>query len=91
MPRHSAAVVIEFFTARIRGHYEGDSQKYRNDPAAPADPLALARDLLIERGTSLDLLDAMVETVRGEVRAAVDGARAAADPTLMSAFAEVYA
>lgn len=89
--RERRPIVLEFFTTRVRGHYEGDSQRYRNDAAPPVDPLAVARDLLIERGAAPAELDALVEAIRGEVHAAVETARRSPDPTIESAAAEVYA
>ena len=89
--RERRPIVLEFFTTRVRGHYEGDSQRYRNDPAPPVDPLAVARTLLLEQGAAEAELDAMAETVRAEVRAAVEAAAASPEPTLQSAAEEVYA
>jgi pyruvate dehydrogenase E1 component alpha subunit len=89
--RERRPIVLEFFTTRVRGHYEGDSQRYRNDPAPPVDPLAVSRAMLIERGTPEAELDNMAETIRGEVRAAVEAAQLSPEPTLQSAAEEVYA
>lgn len=84
-------LVLEFFTTRVRGHYEGDSQRYRNDPALPVDPLAVTRALLEERGTAAVTLDAIVDAMRAEVQAAVEAAQRSEEPTLQSAAEEVYA
>lgn len=84
-------IVLEFFTTRVRGHYEGDSQRYRNDPAPPVDPVAVAHGLLVERGEAEAGLEALAEAVRAEVRAAVEAAAASPEPTLQSAAEEVYA
>jgi pyruvate dehydrogenase E1 component alpha subunit len=89
--RERRPIVLEFFTTRVRGHYEGDSQRYRNDPSAPVDPVAITRSLLAERGVGETELGALDESVRAEVAAAVEAARASAEPTLESAAAEVYA
>jgi pyruvate dehydrogenase E1 component alpha subunit len=89
--RERRPIVLEFFTTRVRGHYEGDSQRYRNDPAPPVDPLAVARDLLVEQGVVEAELDALADTVRAEVRAAVEAAAQSPEPTLQSAAEEVYA
>src|SRR4051812_21232959 len=40
--RERRPIVLEFFPTRVRGHYEGGSQRYRNDPAPPVDPLPVA-------------------------------------------------
>jgi pyruvate dehydrogenase E1 component alpha subunit len=89
--RERRPIVLEFFTTRVRGHYEGDSQRYRNDPAPPVDPLAVSRAMLVERGTAEAELDAMAEAIRAEVQAAVEAARLSPEPTLQSAAEEVYA
>ena len=89
--RERRPIVLEFFTTRVRGHYEGDSQRYRNDPSAPVDPVAITRDLLAERGIEEAELGALDEAVRAEVAAAVEAAKASPEPTLESAAAEVYA
>lgn len=83
--------VLEFFTTRVRGHYEGDAQRYRNDPAPPIDPLLVARTRLEEGGVGAAELEAVAAAARDEVLAAVQGARASAEPTLQSAADEVYA
>jgi pyruvate dehydrogenase E1 component alpha subunit len=84
-------MVLEFFTTRVRGHYEGDAQRYRDDPAPPVDPLAVTRGRLAESGVPAATLDALEAAARAEVLAAVEGARASAEPTLESAAAGVYA
>jgi len=89
--RERRPIVLEFFTTRVRGHYEGDSQRYRNDPAPPVDPLAVARTLLLEQGAAEAELDALADAVRAEVQAAVEAARLSPEPTLQSAADEVYA
>jgi TPP-dependent pyruvate/acetoin dehydrogenase alpha subunit len=89
--RERRPIVLEFFTTRVRGHYEGDSQRYRADPAPPVDPLAVTRALLEERGVAAVELDRMAETIGAQVQAAVDAARLSPEPTLQSAAEEVYA
>ncbi len=89
--RERGPVVFECSTTRIRGHYEGDSQRYRNDPAPPIDPLAIARGKLLERGTPLPEIEAIESAINATVKAAVEAARLSADPTMQSAFDEVYA
>jgi pyruvate dehydrogenase E1 component alpha subunit len=89
--RERRPIVLEFFTTRVRGHYEGDSQRYRNDPAPPVDPLAVARALLEERGAVHAELDALAEAVRADVQTAVDAAGQSVEESLQSAAEEVYA
>ena len=89
--RERRPIVLEFFTTRVRGHYEGESQRYRADAAPPVDTLAVARALLAEGGTAADELDRLADAIRAEVQAAVDAARLSPEPTLQSAADEVYA
>ncbi len=89
--RDRGPVVFECSTTRIRGHYEGDSQRYRNDPAPPVDPLAIARGKLLDRGTDPSELESIESAIYGVVKAAVEAARQSPDPTLQSALDDVYA
>jgi len=82
--------VLEFATTRIRGHYEGDSQRYRNDLAPPVDPLTVARDRLLAQGTGEGTVSAIEGDVREQVHKAVEFARSSALPTLESAALDVY-
>jgi acetoin:2,6-dichlorophenolindophenol oxidoreductase subunit alpha len=89
--RERGPVVLECSTTRIRGHYEGDSQRYRNDAAPPLDPLAVARAKLEARGVSADELEVLESAIGAIVKQAVDAARLSPDPTIESAFDAVYA
>jgi 2-oxoisovalerate dehydrogenase E1 component len=66
-------VLVEATTYRIRGHYEGDQQKYRDaelDRAWQArDPIDRARAELMARGA-----DAVVERIDAEVTREIDAA-----------------
>lgn len=86
---------LECTTHRVRGHYEGDPQKYR-DPAelealARHDPLARCRRRLAELGAGAAELEAVQARVTAAVEAAVEAARTAPLPELGSALADVYA
>jgi pyruvate dehydrogenase E1 component alpha subunit len=89
--RERRPIVLECFTTRVRGHYEGDSQRYRADASPPRDPVAETRALLESRGATSAELDQLGDRVREEVQAAVDLARLSVEPTLESAAEEVYA
>lgn len=84
-------IVLECSTTRIRGHYEGDSQRYRNDAAPPVDPLSVTRTMLAERGAVIADLEAIEEAIRAEVQQAVEAARLSREESLSDAQAEVYA
>ncbi|MGH6614589.1 thiamine pyrophosphate-dependent dehydrogenase E1 component subunit alpha [Sphingomonas sp.] len=89
--RERGPVVLECSTTRIRGHYEGDSQRYRNDAVPPVDPLAIARTRLEAQGMADAELEGLEAEVRQAVKHAVDAARLSPEPTIGSAFDEVYA
>jgi TPP-dependent pyruvate/acetoin dehydrogenase alpha subunit len=83
--------VLECLTTRIRGHYEGDSQRYRDTKAELRDPIALARDALMAMGVESAALEALSVQVKERVGSAVEAARQSDEPTLQSAADEVYA
>jgi 2-oxoisovalerate dehydrogenase E1 component len=75
-------VLVEAATFRVRGHYEGDQQRYR-DPELDRqwlarDPLDRARDDLLAR--SVSDLDAIGAAVRAEIDEAVGWALGQAEP-----------
>ena len=50
-------VLVEALTLRVRGHYEGDPQRYRDGADEPAvDPLDVAQRRLLERGVAEELV-----------------------------------
>lgn len=86
--------VLEFMTTRIRGHYEGDSQKYR-DPAEIAgldalDPLKRAAQRLDALGIAPDELALIAADVDARIAAAVNAAYQSPAPSFASAVADVY-
>jgi hypothetical protein len=91
MRRERGPIVLEFTTTRIRGHYEGDAQRYRTDKTSAADPLAVARAELEARAVPFADLEAIEATIRSRVRDAVAAARLSPEPTLQSAAEDVYA
>jgi 2-oxoisovalerate dehydrogenase E1 component len=81
--RGDGPFLLEAVTRRVRGHYEGDPQRYREtepgpdgDPAA-VDPVERARTFLMARGVATETIDAAVSD---EVDRAVGAARAAPWP-----------
>lgn len=89
--RERGPIVLECSTTRIRGHYEGDAQRYRNDPAPPVDPLSITRATLEERGVAVADLEGIEEAARAKVQQAVEAARSSSEESLSEAQAEVYA
>lgn len=87
-----APCVLECATVRVRGHYEGDAQKYRDagEVQEQHDPLVRARAALLQAGVSEAALDALDADIGARIDAAVTRARAAALPSMERARAEVY-
>lgn len=83
--------VLECMTTRVRGHFEGDSQKYRDagelESVHEHDPLTAARAQLQAAGVDTTAID---QAIAAEVDAAVEAARADALPTMERAIQDVY-
>jgi acetoin:2,6-dichlorophenolindophenol oxidoreductase subunit alpha len=77
--------LIEARTWRWRGHWAGDAQEYRaagGDPDGLEDPLDLYGHRLLSDGrATIEELQAVHRSVEEDVRAAMDRAAAARDPT----------
>jgi pyruvate dehydrogenase E1 component alpha subunit len=82
--------LIEAKTLRIRGHYEGDRQKYRDDLVEgveiPRDPL-----LLLRQHVSADEAGALDDAAREEAEATLQQALAAPRPGPEIVFEDVWA
>jgi len=83
--------VLECMTTRVRGHFEGDAQKYRDagelESVHEHDPLTAARGQLQAMGMDTAGMD---QAIAAQVAAAVEAARAAVLPTLERALHDVY-
>lgn len=92
--RGTGPFILECMTSRVRGHYEGDPQKYRDADEMKGldakDPIARSAKRLAELGVADAELTAMASEVDAAVSAAVDAARADALPDFDAAFADVY-
>ncbi len=86
--------VLECITHRVRGHYEGDPQKYRAagelEAGMELDPLARARRALTDAGVTAPEFDDLDRTIGACIDAAVAAARADALPTFDNALHDVY-
>lgn len=84
--------LLECLTDRVRGHYEGDPQRYRADQPGRglADPLDLCRERLRRLRVSAAQIDATDAEVDQAVNAAVATARAGAPARFADAAADVY-
>ncbi|MDA8252762.1 MAG: thiamine pyrophosphate-dependent dehydrogenase E1 component subunit alpha [Rhodospirillales bacterium] len=92
--RDGAPAVLECVTTRVRGHYEGDAQKYR-DPAevealAARDPLRIAAARLERLGIGADRLQGVLSDVDRRIEAAIAVARAGTAPDFAAAREDVY-
>src|SRR5581483_2155268 len=88
--------LLECLTHRRRGHYEGDSQSYRDEVAeaewAELDPIARLQTAAVQRGWMADEDAAALQTeARAEVEAAVAFARSSAELDPRDAARLVYA
>lgn len=86
---------LEARTTRVRGHFEGDPQKYRDaadiDATQVADPIARLERVLVANGTTPAELAAIKDATDARVEAAVVKARAGSMPDPRQALADVYA
>jgi len=86
--------VIECVTHRVRGHYEGDPQKYRDADelaaGADSDPVLHARAALAQAGVQAKALEEIDADIAARIESCIAQARADVLPTFESAIAEVY-
>ncbi|HEY8572476.1 thiamine pyrophosphate-dependent dehydrogenase E1 component subunit alpha [Phenylobacterium sp.] len=87
-------VFLECLTARVRGHYEGDAQKYREaaelDDLPRQDPLARAWTQISAQAGAPSDPSAIDEEVLGEIEAALAAARRGPEPSPHGALCDVY-
>jgi TPP-dependent pyruvate/acetoin dehydrogenase alpha subunit len=86
--------VLECFTHRVRGHYEGDAQKYRSaeeiNGLATRDPVRIAAERLLTMGVEQKMLDQTTQEIEAEISFAVTAAREGRDPNFEIARQDVY-
>ena len=86
--------VIECQTTRIRGHFEGDPQDYRNKEEmsmmSERDPIARARSQLLAEGLSDVWFEQLHAEVDSEIDVALKLAKGSPEPTSDSLVADVY-
>lgn len=86
--------LLECATHRVRGHFEGDPQKYRSEEelraGAAKDPLPRARTALLAQGVSTAVLDAAAASIAERIDAAIARARADGLPDFAPALVDVY-
>jgi len=90
----SGPAVLECTTHRIRGHFEGDPQKYRNPeefaPDDERDPVARARRALLAAGIAESSVEEIDEAARNSIVSAIESARSDPEPEFASALSDVY-
>jgi acetoin:2,6-dichlorophenolindophenol oxidoreductase subunit alpha len=90
----SGPVLIECATTRVRGHFEGDPQKYRNagefEEIDRKDPIKRAEEALRAIGVADADIAAADDAARRRVDDAVAKARAGTAPAPAAALADVY-
>jgi pyruvate dehydrogenase E1 component alpha subunit len=86
--------VLECMTTRVRGHFEGDPQKYRDRAeaaeTAARDPLTLTFRQLLDLGVAGKALEKIAREIEDEIDSAVAAARGAREPDLDAASRDVY-
>lgn len=90
----SKPAVLECKTLRVRGHYEGDAQRYRtvdDDEIDENDPIQVAEHHLIAGGATREQLADIREQTRSLVSDAAKIARDGTQPDFDKTIADVYA
>jgi acetoin:2,6-dichlorophenolindophenol oxidoreductase subunit alpha len=86
--------MIECHTHRIRGHYEGDAQKYRDlgelEALSEKDPVRVAARQLAMHDVGEGILTEELSKIDARIEAAVAAAREGAQPAFEDARADVY-
>jgi TPP-dependent pyruvate/acetoin dehydrogenase alpha subunit len=92
--RMQGPAVIECLTTRVRGHFEGDAQKYRTSDElgnlADRDPIRVAARRRADLGVPENELAAVAAEAEREVEDAMSAARRGRDPDFDAALADVY-
>jgi pyruvate dehydrogenase E1 component alpha subunit len=90
----SVPALLECKTLRVRGHFEGDAQKYRESDCQEVeahDPIRITSEKLLETGVQQSTLDDIRTQINKSIEAAVVAARRGTLPDFQSALAGVYA
>jgi pyruvate dehydrogenase E1 component alpha subunit len=92
--RAHGPATLECRTTRVRGHFEGDAQKYRSaeelGQLAERDPIRIAETRLVELGVMKDEFLAAATDAERRIDEAIAIARRGADPDFDAALADVY-
>lgn len=89
-----APAVLECRTTRVRGHFEGDRQDYRDaeeiSGLGEKDPLRRARERLIAEGAAESWFETASAEIDAELERAAAAALAAPEPPVSDVAADVY-
>jgi len=87
--------ILECTTRRVRGHYEGDPQKYRPESELASigedDPLERIQAAWQASGATSAAVSRAKKAIDAAIEAAIEAARADSDPNFETALADVYA
>ena len=94
MRKSPAPAILECRTTRVRGHFEGDRQDYRDSDEIAAlearDPIRLGAEALQAAGLDAAALASIAAEVEAEIEAATEAALAAPMPETGDILADVY-
>lgn len=94
MRKSPAPAILECHTTRVRGHFEGDRQDYRDAGEIAAldarDPIRMAAEALVKAGADTALIAKIAAEVDAEIEAATEAALAAPLPESADILADVY-
>lgn len=94
MRKAASPAILECRTTRVRGHFEGDRQDYRDSDELAGldarDPIRLAGETLREAGLTDEALAEIAADVEAQIEAATEAAVAAPLPEAGDILADVY-
>lgn len=94
MRKSPAPAILECHTTRVRGHFEGDRQDYRDSGEiaglSERDPLRLCAETMARAGGTPELLAEIAGSVEAEIEAATQAALEAPLPRSEDILADVY-
>lgn len=94
MRKNAAPAVLECSTTRVRGHFEGDRQDYRDGDEIAAlserDPIRLSAMAMTQAGGTPEMLAEIADAVDAEIEAAAQAALEAPLPRSADILTDVY-
>ncbi|EIE52714.1 thiamine pyrophosphate-dependent dehydrogenase E1 component subunit alpha [Salipiger aestuarii] len=94
MRKTPAPAILECSTTRVRGHFEGDRQDYRDGDEIASlserDPIRLSASAMAKAGGTPEMLAEIADAVDAEIEAATQAALEAPLPSSADILADVY-